>query len=442
MFTGGRKLILIALFTALLIALVNVVWWFSYRQTAEMLDHQLGHRLAAVARAATVAFKPDEIDRIVMGDVHVYLDAISRLQKVRNADSLSEAFILDENYNYLATTLLEPDSVYFLQELNGELIDRVLFDLEPQGAASETYRSGNIYLRSAFAPLRGTDGRTLAALGVEANVDYFDALADLRANLYFASALSLLGGIVLGVLFLLVQRRLSLAEQKLFLGETHAHLGRMVAVVAHELKNPLMIIRGSAERLKKKTQMEEAGYVLEEVDRLNGIVTGYLDFASSGESLLTSDAPEAIKLGELAAGLKKHLTDKYRGTDISWVGDTPPPELTMVGHYRSLRQVLLNLLFNGVEACLSAEKPVEVGFTAREVGKMIEIGIVDHGTGLEGKELKKVFTPFYTTKQAGSGLGLYLSQRLIRQMGGTIRVESKPGQGARFVIELPKGFKS
>jgi membrane-bound ClpP family serine protease len=83
-------------------------------------------------------------------------------------------------------------------------------------------------------------------------------------------------------LFLWGQRRINAAEEKLFLGETHAHLGRMVAVVAHELRNPLMIIRGSAERLVKKTDAPEAGYVVEEIDRLNQIVTGYLDFARSG----------------------------------------------------------------------------------------------------------------------------------------------------------------
>ena len=432
MLSGGRKLILIAL-----IVLDNLVWWFSYQRTETMLDEQLGHRLAAVARTAVVSFPPALVDSLALGDLDAYLTTVSKLERVRKADSLSEVFILDEDYLYLASTLLEPDSVYFLSGLNGDLIDLVLFDLIPNGEAGETYRSGDFYLKSAFAPLRGGDGNPRAVLGVEANVDYFESLADLRQNLYYASGLSLLGGAILGLIFLLIQRQLSIAEQKLVLGETHAHLGRMVAVVAHELKNPLMIIRGSAERLKRKTEMAEADYVVEEVDRLDRIVTGYLDFASAGNSLLALDSSEPINLAEFASDLKKHLTARYPDAQVDWVGSPPPPELTIMGYRRSLRQVLLNLLFNGVEASQAANRPLWVGLTATVENDTLILAVTDRGEGLDRKQQKKLFTPFHTTKQAGSGLGLYLSRRLVEQMGGKLRVESKPGEGASFVIHIP-----
>ncbi len=442
MLTGGRKLILIALFTALLIALVNLVWWFSYQRTETMLDGQLGRRLAAVAQTATVSFPPDLVDSLIAGGLDAYLETISILQQTARADSLSEVFVLDEDYFYLASTLLEPDSVYFLASVNGAVVDSVLFGVSLGAVATPTYSSGPFYLKSAFAPLVDSEGLARAVLGVEANVDYFDTLSELKQNLYYATGFSLVGGVVLGLLFLMFQRRIARAEERLFLGETHAHLGRMVAVVAHELRNPLMIIRGSAERLAKRTEMDEAGYVVEEVDRLNEIVTGYLDFARAGGSLLTSDTPQTVEAAELVGSVRKHLTEKYVTHEVTWLNQAPPPDLEMRLYARSLRQVLLNLLFNGVESCLQAGKPVQVGLSVADDGPFVLFKVVDRGAGLSRGEQKRIFTPFYTTKRSGSGLGLYLSRTIVEQMGGRIELKSRPGESTEVAIRLPKETKS
>jgi signal transduction histidine kinase len=443
MFSGGAKFILITLFTVLLIALVNLIWWFNYQKTEDMLDAQLGRRLTAVAQSATVALDPATVDSLRYGNVDAYLRTISVLEQVRRSDSLAELFIIDEDYYYLATTLIEPDSVYFLSSINGIYIDSVLFGPGGGSVPTPTYHTGDLYLKSAFAPLIGSDGSVLAVLGVEANVDYFEALDQLKQNLYYASGLSLAGGLLLGLVFLLWQRRIAAAEQRLYMSETHAHLGRMVAVVAHELRNPLMIIRGSAERLAKKTGMPEAGYAIEEVDRLNEIVTGYLDFARSGGSLLSSDLPVRIDLGELIAGVRKRLDQNNgSGSDITieWQGELPPAGTHIIGYARSLRQVLLNLLINGIESCRDAGKPVKVGVElvlGSETSETVELRVIDSGAGLSKKQQKKIFSPFHTTKKSGSGLGLYLSREIITQMGGRIDLESTPEIGTTIIVRLP-----
>jgi len=439
MFSGGGKFVLITLFTVLLIGLVNLIWWFNYQRTEEMLDEQLGRRLTAVAQSATVALDSETIDSLRYGNLDAYLRTISVLERVRQSDSLAELFILDENYYYLATTLLEPDSVYFLAAITGTYVDSVLFGLGGS-IPTPTYRTGNLYLKSAFAPLTGSDGSVAAVLGVEANVDYFESLDQLRHNLYYASGLSLAGGLLLGLFFLLWQRRIARAEQQIYMNETHAHLGRMVAVVAHELRNPLMIIRGSAERLAKKTSLPEADYAIEEVDRLNEIVTGYLDFARSGGSLLSSDLPVRIDLTDMVAGIRKHLNDKYtKETDltINWQGELPAADISMIGYPRSLRQVLLNLLINGVEACQEAGKPVKIGLEVSAGSETVDLRVTDGGAGLSKKQQKKIFSPFYTTKKAGSGLGLYLSREIVTQMGGLMELRSKPENGTTIIIKLP-----
>ncbi|MBK7141754.1 MAG: HAMP domain-containing histidine kinase [bacterium] len=327
--------------------------------------------------------------------------------------------------------------------MNGPYIDSLFYAMTPRAIVTPTYQTGSLYLKTAFAPLLGEDSSVMAVVGVEANVDYFEDLASLRQNLLYATAVSTVGGLILGLLFLALQQRLNRAEQQLFLGETHAYLGRMVAVVSHELKNPLMIIRGSAERLRKKTGAEEATYILEETDRLNNIVSGYLAFAKADGPLLVGESTESFDLAELLNSAAKHLGERFADQQITWTEPLPATELAVTGYRRSLRQVILNLMVNGVEGCLAAGKPVAMAMaltgTARNT---VEIKITNFGVELSDKEIQKIFTPFHTTKQTGSGLGLYISRKLIEEMGGKLTLTSSIGSGAvTALIELPKQAK-
>ena len=181
--------------------------------------------------------EPEIIDNLERGDLQAYDEVALGLEEIRSEDSLSELFILNEFYRYVFTTSLEADSVYFLKELNGVFIDSLFFGFTERALVTPAYRSGQVYLKSAFAPLFDANGYLIAVLGVEASVDYFDDLYALKKNLYYSSGLSVLGGLLFGVVFLILQARLNRIEHRLFLGESHAYMGRMVAVVAHELKN-------------------------------------------------------------------------------------------------------------------------------------------------------------------------------------------------------------
>jgi len=441
MFSGTKKLVIIAIFTVAVIALVNLAWWLYYNRTETILGRQLSRRLAAVAQTGRIPLTSELVQGLVDDDLASLIETDGIIEKIRIADSLSEVFILDENFHYLATTLpedvrLSPDSTYFLATLNGPYIDSLFFGLASNVIVTETYRTGGLYLKSAFASLTGNEGVPIAVLGVEASVDYFDALADLRRNLYYSTGLSVVGGVLLGLLFLLLQQRITRAEQQLYLGQTQAYLGRMVAVVAHELKNPLMIIRASAERLKKKTDSEETGFIVEEIDRLNDIVTGYLDFAKGDAALISSESPVEFDLVELMYGTKRHVEGKYAGVEIEWQVQMPE-SLPMTGYRRSLRQVLFNLLTNGVEACQSAGKPPKLSLTVELKGERVRIAVTDFGGGMSKPELKKIATPFYTTKATGSGLGLYLSNKLVGEMGGKMHLSSTEGIKTEAIVELP-----
>ncbi len=438
MFFGRRKLVAVALFTLLLVVMVNASWWAFYDRTKLMLDRQLSRRLLATARAAASAMAPETTENLVLGDLEAYAAVTDLLEAIRASDSLAELFILDESYRYVMSTSLEADSIYFLAELNGPHIDSLLFGASPEGLATPSYKTGDFYLKSAFAPLRDGGGYVVAVLGVEASVDYFDDLVALQGNLFYSGILSILGGAVLGLLFLLLQQRLNRTEQRLFVAETHTYMGRMVAVLSHEIRNPLMIIRAAAERLVKKQATEEGRFIIEESDRLNGLATGYLDLAKAGGSMLAGEQPEMFRLSDLAASLKRHLHEAYGPADIDWIEHPIPAKLALLGYRRSLRQVLLNLLINGAEACLAVSRPIRIGLEVTEHANTVDVRVIDHGEGLTRKELKRVATPFYTTKPSGSGLGLHLSQRIVAEMGGELAIRSRAGEGTVVGIRLPK----
>lgn len=435
---GSKRFVAIVAFTALLIVLVNFVWWLSFLRTEALLEEQLARRLHALAETASTALDPLLIDGLLLDDARSYLDIVAILEAVRRADSLAEAFVLDDNYRYLASTTLESDSVYFLQALNGPYIDSILFGQRERAVVSATYRTGPVSLKSVFAPLYDSDRMLIGVLGLEASVDYFDSLAELRRNLYYSTALSLVGGVVLGLIFLGLQRHINRAERKLFLAETETFLGRMVSVVAHEIKNPLMIIRGSAERLARKDQSREPRSIVEEVDRLNQIVSGYLEFSSPRQSVLASETPDLFDPIELIASLRTHLTDRFSDTTIEWLGDVPATVSPVTGYHRSLRQVLLNLLLNGIEGCRDAHMPIAVGIGLKIADRNIVFEVIDRGPGIDRHQMKRLFDPFYTTKQSGSGLGLYISRRIVTEMGGTLEIKSSKGSGSRAILRLPK----
>jgi len=435
----SKKLIAAAVFTVVLIVLVNIAWWLFYHRSAAMLDDQLSRRLATVAGTTASFIDPELLEALTDGDFEAYSRVSGVLDNIRAEASLAELFVLDPDLAYLATTAIEADSAYFLAALNGQYIDSFFFSMHRAPIATPSYQSGDIYLKSAFAPLYDRDGFVAAVVGVEADVDYFDALADLRTNLYSATALSLLIGLVLGSLFLLVQRRLNRMQQQLFINETQSYLGRMVAVVSHEIKNPLMIIRGSAERLQKKVPTDESRFIVEEVDRLDEIVTGYLDFAGrgSGASLVGREIPEEIDMAELIATICLHFEQKYADEDIRWIDTDASEQVRFGGYRRSLRQVLLNLLINGANACRSAGRPISVGIAARPTGDTIEITVSDRGTGISARDIRRIFEPFYTTGRTGSGLGLYLSKKIVEDMGGKISISSIEGKQTNVSITLP-----
>ncbi len=222
-------------------------------------------------------------------------------------------------------------------------------------------------------------------------------------------------------------------EKELARSERLAELGMLSAGVAHEINNPLAIIRGNAELLQMETadstdSQEEVGEILTQVGRINRIVGSLLTLARQERRQLTR-FPLVALLDEIIDQIGHQIPLE----DCTVLRDYRQPIL-LEADREQLRQVFTNLIVNGLQA-MEGRGQLTVSGEADHDGTCV-ITVADTGPGIAPEQRERLFTPFFTTKQNGTGLGLAVSWGIIRNHGGTIQVISAPGSGARFVVTL------
>ncbi len=225
-------------------------------------------------------------------------------------------------------------------------------------------------------------------------------------------------------------------QGELVKAEKLAAVGELAAGVAHEINNPMAIIRGNAEILLMDLQeghpnREEAEIISHQVSRVEGVVGNLLSFARHQRKTVMAVSINQI-LEEILQQVKHHVP--LGG--ITVVREFTGGDNKIEGDENQLRQVFTNLIVNAVQA-------MEGGgmLTVRTVLTMaagtcrVEIG--DSGDGIHPEQIKDIFTPFFTTKRSGTGLGLSVSYGIVRNHGGGITVRSEPGAGSLFTVTLP-----
>lgn len=220
--------------------------------------------------------------------------------------------------------------------------------------------------------------------------------------------------------------------------ERLSSLGRLSTVIAHEIRNPLMIIKTALRGLRQKPTpefaAETATSIEEEVTRLNGVVTGVLDFARPIRFEMASANLAEICRSAAAAGCA--------GPDDAPVSLDIAPDSThaeVVTDPERLRGVLVNVLTNAQHAVAGAPRDgaALVSLRLGRADGQWRVEIVDRGPGVAPEDLARVFEPFFTTRRAGSGLGLAIGRNVIEGLGGTITMRSQPGQGTTVTVVLP-----
>ena len=223
-------------------------------------------------------------------------------------------------------------------------------------------------------------------------------------------------------------------EQHVRQQERLAALGRVVGGVAHEIRNPLNSLRLTLELLTRRIRKQEgdvtqANAAVAEVDRLDGILTKFLAFSRPGKE---ERKPE--RLGPILERASRMAEERATRRNIQISLDTGQSDASAANVDGSqIEQVLLNLLLNAVEAS-PGDSRIEVA--VRNGSSVIEIDVVDHGPGIPADVREKIFDPYFTTKDTGSGLGLAVSREIVQRHGGDLRFVSEPGRTV-FSLSLP-----
>lgn len=213
-------------------------------------------------------------------------------------------------------------------------------------------------------------------------------------------------------------------------------LAEMAPVFAHEIRNPLGSIKGAAQYLQSEAATEEQtqllNVIIEEVNRLNAVVSQFLNYARPGSGKVVAQDVNAIVARAIAVISADRLADRL--TIRRELHDALP---RVPVDEQQILQVLINIALNAVEAMPDGGTlTFRTSRIDTAAGPAVGIAIRDTGRGIGPEELKNIFKPFYTTKERGVGLGLAISQRIIREHGGAIRAKSVPGQGSVFFIRL------
>jgi signal transduction histidine kinase len=454
---------LVVAYTVPTVFLFALFAYYSYDLARRDLDAELGRRLAAVATATATQVRGKYLIEMdpEAGVPRAYLNTRRKLEAVRVQAGLERILVFAPDFTSLCDTGEVPIGYrYHDLELDRHEIARAL---KGEASATVLFRGNDgRYYKAGYAPVMASedDHTIVAALRVEAPAEFFRELTRMRWRLItHAGALAgavVLISLVVAALLTRPLRRLSAAAERIGKGELEApvpsgrdeigflgatldemrvalrardeRLQMMLAGIAHEVRNPLGgielfagILRddlaGDGEKLAHVARIEK------ELGHLKAVVGDFLDYARRPKP---ERAPVAV--APLLAEVRDLCAPDAAG--VTLIVDAPA-DLHACGDAGQLRRAFLNLARNAVQATPSGE----VRLAARAAGPRVVITISDTGKGIPEAERERIFAPFYTTKEKGTGLGLAFVKEIVADHEGTIRVDSGPG-GTTFTVEI------
>ena len=233
-------------------------------------------------------------------------------------------------------------------------------------------------------------------------------------------------------------RSLKLAQEEAQRAERLAALGQLSAGLAHEIRNPLGVIKGSAELLSQKLEhadplaQELAGYIYTEVNRVSALVSRFLDFAR----------PSRLDLGptdlaQLVERCLKTVSEQGACARVKVRREFAPALRPVMLDQDLCDQVFTNLLMNACEAMGEPGGELTVRIQWAEEGNAIAVEVEDSGPGVPPRLKEEIFNPFVTTKKTGVGLGLAIVSKIVDAHGGTVKLITPPNHGACFRVTFP-----
>lgn len=423
--------------TALLLLLFNSGSWLFLQRMGSYLERELEKRLTSIARLMQRNINNQYIDDLLSNNEPEFaLFFIQQdLRRLVAKEELQDAFIINRNFVVLsdggAGFASEPRRTYLQQD---SLAIRCAW--QDSISASPIHVVAGNRFKNVYAPLKDASRDIVALLVLEANADFFEILGLFRRGLILGGLISV-GVIVVFSFFISWMITLLIRTQEsLKQSEKLAAMGQMAASIAHEIRNPLGIIKSTADVLKEKyidpiKTDELFDYISEEVKRLNHLVNNFLSFAREPKLELKS-APIEIVIKKAVTAIEREDPDKTISVNFAHADELQP----FLFDENAIQQVLFNILINSIQA-IDLEGMIDIDLTSVNLKnkQYAKISISDNGSGIQG-DVNKIFEPFYTTKSSGSGLGLAISKQIVEKHGGWIEVESQPGKGTTFRVFL------
>ncbi|WP_169717588.1 ATP-binding protein [Sporomusa silvacetica] len=224
-------------------------------------------------------------------------------------------------------------------------------------------------------------------------------------------------------------------EEQVQRADRLAVIGEMAAGLAHEIRNPLMAIKGFSqlqnEDITLNERQEYIDIIIHEVDRMNHLIEELLGFSRP-----TLDFVTRVNVNNVLKNTLVLAEIRANGTDVVFKNDLAPVLPEVMANEEQLRQVFLNVLINAIQA-VDRKGNIIISSYYEECSGRVRISFTDTGPGIESENIKKLFDPFFTTRANGTGLGLSVANHLMLSWNGVILVESKVNHGSTFTLVFP-----
>jgi two-component system sporulation sensor kinase A len=225
-------------------------------------------------------------------------------------------------------------------------------------------------------------------------------------------------------------------QETLLRFERLAAVGKVIAAIAHEIRNPLAVVSGMSQILKAKLENQpefskDLETILSQAERLKYFLNDILDFSRSMEIRKMEIDAKGLLEASLAFA-RAQMGPQVGSTQVKWKFEKSLPKL--LADRGRLEQVLINLIINAYQALAGAGT---ITLSAKTKDNMMLLGVEDNGPGVPESDIARLFEPFFTTKKGGSGLGLSISQKIVETHSGRITVKQISPHGMLFTLHLP-----
>jgi signal transduction histidine kinase len=440
------------LFAGAVLLVFNLSNWQFFQYLKRSKEADLAKRLESVTVTAVQALKlqgappilrqvadlaaDEQAQRLTdFADTPEYEELLRRMLRLQVKGGLSQLVLITTGGLVVADTgyLSSPGEPY-MYTIDRQYVLQALQDGSSITPLYSPYKDRELFQRN-YQRLNADDGHVLGILQGSISPDFLDELTNLRARvlrLWLTSSIILLGiGISLYRLFNYMVR----LERSAMQGARVEAMGALAGGVAHELRNPLAIIRALSEEILAEQPPDSisahnAQDIVSETQRLGEMVSHFLSLSRAPQKGEGATLDLNHELERVVQLLRKGAPETVR-IDADLLA-TP---VYVHADERALRQLLLNLLINAREAL--PPQGGRVLATMRMRRGQVELRISDNGVGIKKRDLARVFEPFYSTKQTGTGLGLAISRGIVDNMSGELSIQSTEAQGTEVLVVLP-----